>query len=209
MSREGVQMFTDESVVRVTQLDAPQYKSKFWRLDSPIEYYGNRNDEFKVETEFETDFASVPRVFVWFLPRYGRYTKAAILHDMLWDRAKEGKMSWHDADGIFRRAMRELRVPFLRRWFMWTAVRWASLAHISEGGARRWWKDTPGVLLLTLVALPIVAPPAVVILISLTLFYIYEAIVFCALWVGRRVKSLFGLESPKELNPPGFSLKTS
>ena len=58
-------------------------------------------------------------------------------------------------------------------------------------------------------ALPIVAPPAVLILISLTLFYIYEAIVFGALWVGRRVKSLFGHESPKELNPPGFSLKTS
>jgi hypothetical protein len=33
-----------------------------------------------VEEVDDTDFASIPRVFVWFLPRYGRYTLAAIYH---------------------------------------------------------------------------------------------------------------------------------
>jgi Protein of unknown function (DUF1353) len=57
----------------------------------------------------ETDFASVPRVFVWFLPRYGRYTKAAILHDYLWREAvPAGKLRLAEADVIFRHAMHEL-----------------------------------------------------------------------------------------------------
>jgi hypothetical protein len=42
---------------------------------------------------------------VWFLPRYGRYTKAAILHDHQWrDLATNGEISWVDADALFRRA---------------------------------------------------------------------------------------------------------
>jgi hypothetical protein len=209
VERRGTEMFTPESEVHVTQLDAPQYKSKFWRLDGPLEYTGNTGETFKVEANFETDFASVPRMFVWFLPRYGRYTRAAILHDLLWDMAEEGKLSWHDADGVFRRAMRELKVPFLRRWFMWTAVRWAALAHISKGAAKGWWRDAPGVLLFTLLALPIVAPPAALILIALTLFYFYEVIIFAALWIGRTFQAMVGHEPVKELNPPGFSLKSS
>lgn len=32
---------------------------------------------------FKTDLASVPRVMTWLFPRYGQYTKAAVLHDYL------------------------------------------------------------------------------------------------------------------------------
>lgn len=43
--------------------------------------------------------------------------EAAIVHDLLWrEYARTGRISYHDADGMFRRAMRELDVPFLRRW---------------------------------------------------------------------------------------------
>ena len=56
-----------------------------------------------------TDFASVPRFFVWFIPRYGRYTKAAIIHDHLWrDQVGKGAICFRDADGLFRQAMRSL-----------------------------------------------------------------------------------------------------
>jgi len=35
------------------------------------------------ELPFSTDLASVPRSLTWLFPRYGKYTKAAVLHDFL------------------------------------------------------------------------------------------------------------------------------
>ncbi|HEY5171135.1 MAG TPA: DUF1353 domain-containing protein, partial [Acidimicrobiia bacterium] len=35
------------------------------------------------EHPFSTDLASVPRSLTWLFPRYGKYTKAAVLHDYL------------------------------------------------------------------------------------------------------------------------------
>ena len=98
-----------------------------------LTYEGQEQLPFAVYRGMETDFASVPRVFVWLLPRYGAYTKAAMVHDLLWrEYACKGRMSYRDADGVFRRALRELEVPFLRRWMMWTAVRWGAL--VKPGG---------------------------------------------------------------------------
>ena len=73
-----------------------------------------------------TDFASIPDQLRWFVPKYGRYNRAAVLHDWLSTRAAAGDFKRADADGIFRRSMRELGVGFLRRWVMWAAVRLAS-----------------------------------------------------------------------------------
>jgi len=81
-----------------------------WEVKKAFSYRG-KTDVFKVEEGMRTDFASVPRVFVWFLQRYGAYTLAAILHDHLWrDMATKGKMEFIDADATFRRAMRQLGV---------------------------------------------------------------------------------------------------
>jgi hypothetical protein len=199
-------MFTKDSYVLVKQLDAPEFKSMFWELEHPLVYEGAR-ETFTVDPPFDTDFASVPKVFVWFLPRYGRYTRAAILHDSLWKRARAGGMAWRDADGLFRRAMHELNVPFLKRWIMWTAVRWGALAHLREGGGAGWWRDAPLVLLFTLVSAPILFPAAAVVFVSLLLFFVYEAIVWAALALGRAVKTLFGKQPTKKLNRPSLSMK--
>ena len=104
---------------------------------------------------FKTDLASVPRVMTWLFPRYGQYTKAAVLHDYLCqtvgqetiavyptrpeggDAAGDGTgeaeqqlirmADRSDADEIFRLVMTELGVPWARRWLMWSAVSWATL----------------------------------------------------------------------------------
>jgi hypothetical protein len=123
--------FPEGSVVVVKQVD-----DRNWEVREALRYRANR-EVFEVPVGQGTDFASVPRPFVWFLPRYGAYTMAAILHDYLWRvRAANGKMRWIEADGVFRRAMRELHVPFLRRWIMWGAVRWAAL--FKPGGRSGW-----------------------------------------------------------------------
>lgn len=190
--------FPKDSEVVVRQIG-----DKSWSVVSALRYSASRQD-FEVKPGAGTDFASVPRFFVWFLPRYGRYTKAAILHDYLW-REVVGhvdpvrRISRRDADGIFLQAMRELGVPFLRRWIMWASVRWAAL--FKSDGRRDWWRDAWRVVLMSVVALPVVAPPAVLIALALLLFFLMEMIVWLPLWVVRRIRR--GAQRPaKAVNQP-------
>jgi hypothetical protein len=128
--------------VIVEQLDATR-----WRLTEEVRYAGER-DEFIVPDNYITDFATVPRIAVWLIPRFGLYTRAAILHDFLLTHCLEaGRINSTDADGLFRRAMKDLGVPPARRWLMWTGVRWGALfnAKRREG----WSKDALGVIALS------------------------------------------------------------
>jgi hypothetical protein len=105
--------------------------------------------------------------------------------------------------------MRELGVPLLRRWIMWAAVRWGALAHLGKGSGVGWWRDAPLVLLCTVMALPIVLPPAVLIVAALVVFFVYELIAWLALGLGRAIKRIFGRSSAKQLNRPKCSLRTA
>lgn len=107
-----------------------------FRIVVPFRYVDRvTGDQFVVPDprwgDQETDLASVPGILLWFVPRYGNHTLPALLHDQIVD---------HDlvdhrerADRIFRDAMGEQGVYFLRRWLMWAAV---SMATITVG--RRW-----------------------------------------------------------------------
>ena len=186
--------FTPDSEVCVKELEGSD-----WELLRALDYMGNR-DRFEVPVGMRTDFASVPRVFVWFLPRYGRYTKAAILHDYLWrDAVPAGKLRLAEADGIFRRAMHELGVPFLRRWMMWAAVRIGAL--VKPGGRKDWLRDSWRVFPLALLALPIVGPPALLILVALVVFYLVELLVYVPL-------KLFGGKARARQAPPARDVNT-
>lgn len=128
-----------------------------------------------------TDFASVPRVFAWLLPRYGRYTLSAILHDHLWrDLVPAGELTYREADRTFREALGAQQVPVLRRWLMWSAVRYGAL--VKPGGTAGWWRDAPAVALTTVLAAPVVLPPAAGVLVALGVFTAVEAVVWA---VGR------------------------
>ncbi|WP_024803833.1 DUF1353 domain-containing protein [Nocardia sp. BMG51109] len=159
--------FTGGALV-VEEIDASS-----WRLREPLEYRG-RHEDFVVPAGFRTDFASVPRVLIWLIPRYGAYTRAAILHDYLRSAAV---VSTPDADGLFRRVLREEGVSMPQRWMMWAAVRL---------GSRLKGATAADIALFLLVALPasifLVFPVAVVQL-WLLLFWAVEA----AFWAGGRL----------------------
>src|SRR5690242_7880367 len=138
------------------QVDVRELDPRYWSVLRAFTYYAKPPNSFVVPQGQRTDFASVPRPFVWFIPTYGRYTKAAILHDHLCDLAAQGTFHRRDADGVFRQAMRVLGVPFLRRWIMWAAVRWGALT--TADGRRDWWSDAPRVIPITVCVLPILAP---------------------------------------------------
>ncbi len=114
-------------------------------------------------------------MFWWLVPRYGRFTEAAVLHDYLCRLAKEGSFSRCDADGIFRRTLKELGVGYVRRRIMWAAVRWGGGIH------KCGWQELLLTLLITVLAVPLIVP-ALVVLVFLFVFWIVALIV----WVIRR-----------------------
>jgi Protein of unknown function (DUF1353) len=151
---------------------------QLWEVVEQQVYRGAR-DTFVVPAGFRTDFASVPRVAVWLFPRFGRYTLAAVLHDWLvTDGISAGAVSPRDADGLFRRVLREEDVPPVRRWLMWTGVRWGALVNPRRRAG--WWRDAPRVLALSVLAAPIVVPPALVISAALAVYAAVESAVTAA-----------------------------
>lgn len=168
--------------VAVTPLESAKWKR--WELLEDLGYQG-KTDSVTVPKGFVTDFASVPRLLVWLLPRYGQWTQAAVLHDYLWSKCRRGDFDWFDADGMFNRAMREVGVPYLRRWIMWAAVRWAA-------PPRTWLAR--GVLplmkmiVISLPALALVIVPATLVLLALIVGFLCEAIAYFPLRQIRRRK---------------------
>lgn len=100
-----------------------------WTLLAPLIYKGN-TQTFTIPKGFRTDFASIPPIFFTLFPKNGRYDAAAIVHDWLYVTQP---VSRKDADGIFRKIMKELGVGFFRRRIMYYAVR--------VGGAFAWNKN--------------------------------------------------------------------
>lgn len=190
--------FPDGGSVDVREVD-----DKHWRVLKEFEYQGMRR-RFDVPVNERTDFASVPRVFVWFIPTYGRYTKAAILHDYLCRLARENKFDRRDADGLFRQAMRTLGVPFLKRWIMWAAVRLGAV--LTPNGRKGWLKDAPVVLLIALLVLPIVLPAAIVIAATLLVWYVAEVVVYVPLLMIHGVRARSHMPT-KRINKPELTVR--
>ena len=84
-----------------------------------------------VAERFKTDFASIPRIFWFFLPRWGKYGNASVVHDYLyWVKSTTRK----EADQIMYEAMEDLKVGWLVRNAIYAALR--------LGGATGWHRNT-------------------------------------------------------------------
>ncbi|ECG8634089.1 DUF1353 domain-containing protein, partial [Salmonella enterica subsp. salamae] len=60
-----------------------------WRVYEPFEFYlsDDNTDVIEVPAGFVTDLATIPRIFWSLMPPDGKYAKAAIIHDYLYDNA--------------------------------------------------------------------------------------------------------------------------
>jgi hypothetical protein len=172
--------------------------AKQWKLLQDVVYEG-ATETITVSAGFVTDFASIPRVFFWLFPTYGAYTKAAIVHDYLCETKIKPR---NETDGIFRRAMHELGVPFLRRWMMWAAVRIGSrLTGATPFEFVQWVAiAVPSIIFLLI--------PAVVVEVWLVLFWLIELVFYGAFkLIGSKKKLNYPTllpSSPKgvDVNPP-------
>lgn len=94
-----------------------------WQILAPFEYHVGcypSDTVICVPVGTVTDLASVPRILWAIFPPHGRYAKAAIIHDYLYDRAIGSKEA---ADRTFLEAMEVLGVSRLTRTLMYWAVR--------------------------------------------------------------------------------------
>lgn len=69
---------------------------------------------------FRTDFASVPQIFWNILPPWGKYGKAAVLHDFLY---KKQEFNRKFCDDLLLEAMTALDVPAWKRNLIYWGVR--------------------------------------------------------------------------------------
>ena len=160
----------ESSELVVRRLDA-----ETWAVVHPLAYRGDR-DRFVVPAGFRTDFATVPRVVTWLVPRFGAFTLAAVLHDWLCTEGiTSGVVTSREADGLFRRVMRESGVPVLRRWLMWAGVRWGALSTPRRRSG--WAQDAPAVLTISVLAAPVVVPPGLLIALALAVYGFVEGLV--------------------------------
>lgn len=138
-----------------------------WGLMRHLDYNGDR-EFFRVPLGYVTDLATVPGVLrsPTGLDPYGPYIRAAIVHDwLITDAIPAREVTSRDADGIFRRIMREEGVDRWTRWTMWAAVRWAALFNPRRAYGRGFLRDLPMVLAWSVPAL-VIAPAALLNLVT-------------------------------------------
>ena len=91
------------------------------KLLEPLVFCFDKDLTITVPTGFETDYASIPRLFRFFFsPTEKGVWRAAILHDWLYANAP---VSRRFADSIFVYAMKSDGAGFLKRNLIWLAVR--------------------------------------------------------------------------------------
>lgn len=115
---------------------SPLTDGRRWRLVFPFGYdvgYEGSDDRITVPTGFVTDFASTPPPIWWLIPPWGKYGKAAVVHDYLYMVKTRTRKQ---ADVIFREAMVVLGVPEWQVFVMYWAVRlfgWPAWQFRKEG----------------------------------------------------------------------------
>lgn len=77
-------------------------------------------DQIDVPVGFETDFASIPRLFWIVLPKWGKYGNAAVIHDWLYWHQQRSRQA---SDAILLEAMGVLGVSAIVQFAIYRAVR--------------------------------------------------------------------------------------
>lgn len=104
--------------------------TEVWILIAPFTYtliFKNRLSEcFVIPENFESDGASVPRIFWSIFPPWGQYAEAAVLHDYHY-RVPNFYIKKQDADFIFLLGMKSLGVNIISRRLIYWAVKYLGI----------------------------------------------------------------------------------
>ncbi len=108
---------------------------RLWRIEVPLVYeVGELGSDRRIEVPagFETDGASVPRFFWAVLPTWGKYSRAAVIHDYLGTLLVNGTphpegQSQAIIDAVFYEAMTVCEVRWPVKALIWSTMRIVAL----------------------------------------------------------------------------------
>jgi hypothetical protein len=109
--------FTESLVV------TPKPDGRTWIVLSDFGYEVGEEgsgDVINVGIGFHTDFASIPRPLWVFLPKWGKYGNAAVIHDYLYWEQPRTRL---ESDTILLEGMVVLEVAYFTRYAIYWAVR--------------------------------------------------------------------------------------
>lgn len=95
--------------------------SRLFSLENDFRYVSSLG-EIVVPKAFITDGASIPRIFWSILQPFGPYFKAALIHDFLYSPMND-KFTRAEADAIFKEAMFNLGIGWIKREAIYRSVR--------------------------------------------------------------------------------------
>jgi len=122
-----------------TPLIVTPYGDRKWELVRSFDFYINKGviDDLKhnihIKKGFITDFASVPQLFWNIVPPWGKYGKAAVIHDYLYTTHDFTKAQ---SDMIFLHGMEILGVVWWKAHIMYIAVKYFGKKAWNKGGKR-------------------------------------------------------------------------
>lgn len=116
--------FNDLNASVSHKLEGDDYIRTVTLLD-PLVFYTDNGDCIEVPAGFESDGASVPKAFWSRYPPFGKYLRAAIVHDLCCVQGHAGKCAYSstEAADIFKQAMICCGVGRFKAWKMATAVK--------------------------------------------------------------------------------------
>jgi len=96
-----------------------------YELLRPLRYFSEEVAKvIEAPQGYRTDFASVPRIFWRIIPPFGRYHRAAVIHDYLCELAGSTGVDSKTAAKIFHEAMLIAGVNRVKASTMYYMVRW-------------------------------------------------------------------------------------
>jgi hypothetical protein len=107
----------------LTDLDVRCINDGCWLVDTPLRYESEILGLIEVPAGFQTDFASVPRVPIFFELFGDRAHREAVLHDYLYRIDSVPVAERGQADDVFLEAMGERGKGFFTRYAMYWGVR--------------------------------------------------------------------------------------
>lgn len=110
--------------LRLEVLDKTSHGRQIFKTIDSFSYENSSKGitlKITVPVGFETDFASIPRIFWIFLPPTGEHGKAAVIHDFMYKTIDSPSRVICDA--VFLEMMTYLKTPWYRKWPIYLAVR--------------------------------------------------------------------------------------
>lgn len=124
--------FTEQPKLAFGHQESRILKKNYWRVDNNFTFVcGRGKDQYSVTVPkgFLTDGASIPRIFWFLFPPFGRYMDAAIVHDYLCEHCiiermgETVKITRAEADDIFLTIMSYHKVWLPSKIILYSCVR--------------------------------------------------------------------------------------